>query len=50
MVVVLSAPDKALQVREAHSVLPLRASQVSLSTAHCLSLNDTWHVSLGGER
>ena len=50
MVFLLSASDKALRVREAHSVLSLRAFQVFLSTARCLSLDDTWHMSLGGVR
>lgn len=39
---------KALRVREAYSLVSLRASQVTLSTIHCLSLDDTWHMCLGG--
>ena len=50
VVVLLLAPGKGLRVREAHSVLPLRASPFSRSTTHCFSLDDTWHASLRGVR
>lgn len=39
---------KASGVREAYSLVSLRASQVTLSTTHCLSLDDTGHMCLGG--